>query len=420
MGFYKEKTKDYFLLDTKVENMFINEYMVSAPGDYVKVYLFAQMYAELGVEFSNEDISKQLSIDIEDVLKAWTYWEKMGIIRKIRKSPDNPLEYDVEFVLLKDMLYGSHDDSASPASEQGLGNRMANEEYRSMFNRIENALGRVISGTEMGEVDSWINDFGIEPEFVAFAVEYCAGKKKKTIKYIEAVIRNWVSEGHRTVEDIRQHIGRMEERSSDYRRIFKALGWTRNWTEEEKRIMDHRFDDMNCRLETILEACGTTTGISNPNINYVNKVLESWAAEGMTESEEPGAVSGADIARYYELLRAKEEKEAEDRREEVYARLPQIKELDDVENRLGAGLSRLVVSDRVDKKEAIEKLREQIDDISAQRAFLLTDNGFELDYMDVRFECPDCKDTGMLETGERCPCHREITQQKIKALQKKE
>ena len=71
--------------------MFINEYMVSAPGDYVKVYLFAQMYTGLGVEISNEDIAKQLSMDIEDVLKAWTYWEKMGIIRKIRKSQDDPL-----------------------------------------------------------------------------------------------------------------------------------------------------------------------------------------------------------------------------------------------------------------------------------------------------------------------------------------
>ena len=251
--------------------MFINEYMVSAPGDYVKVYLFAQMYSDLGVEFSNEDIAKQLSLDIEDVLKAWTYWEKMGIIRKIKRSPENPLEYDVEFIMLKNMLYGSHEDSALTAAEQGLGNRMANTEYREMFSRIEQALGRVISGTEMGEVDSWINDFGIEPEFVAFAVEYCAGKKKKTIKYIEAVIRNWVSEGHRTIEDLQEHIGRMEERSADYRRIFKALGWTRNWTEEEKRIMDQWFDEMGFNLETILEACGKTTGISNPNINYINK-----------------------------------------------------------------------------------------------------------------------------------------------------
>ena len=97
-----------------------------------------------------------------------------------------------------------------------------------------------------------------------------------------------------------------------------------------------------------------------------------------------------------------------------------MKELDDEENRLGAGLSRIVVSDRIDKKETIEKLREQIEDISAQKAFLLTDNGFELDYMDIKYECPECKDTGMLETGERCPCHREITPQKIKALQKTE
>jgi len=33
MNFIKEKIKDFFLLDTKVENIFINEYMPSAPGD---------------------------------------------------------------------------------------------------------------------------------------------------------------------------------------------------------------------------------------------------------------------------------------------------------------------------------------------------------------------------------------------------
>ncbi|MBE6045117.1 MAG: DnaD domain protein [Clostridiales bacterium] len=419
MSFYRDKTKDYFLLDTKVENMFINEYMVSAPGEYVKVYLFALMYAELEVDFSNEDIAKQLSMDIEDVLKAWTYWEKMGIIKKVRKSADNPLDYDVVFVLLKDMLYGSHEETRIVSSDHGINAQMANQEYRAMFDRIEKSFGRVISGTEMSEVLSWINDFEIEPEFVAFAVEYCARKKKKTVKYVEAVIRNWISEGHRTVEDIQQHIGHMEERSADYRRIFRALGWSRNWTEEEKRIMDAWFDKMGFSIDAILDACSKTTGISNPNINYINKVLTSWFEEGGKKAA-AGEVSGADINRYYELLRAKEEREAAQRREEVYSRLPQIKEIDEEESRLGASLSRILVSDRVDKKEAIEQIREQIDEMSAQRAFLMTDNGFELDYMDIKYECPDCKDTGKLETGERCPCHREITQQKIEALQKTE
>ena len=400
--------------------MFINEYMVAASGDYVKVFLFAQMYSDLGVEFTNEDIAKHLSLDIEDVLKAWTYWEKMGVIRKVKTSPDNPLEYDVEFVMLKDMLYGSHEDSGAGAADAGTGARMSSPEIRAMFEKIEKSLGRVISGTEMGEVLSWINDFGIEPEFAAFAVEYCAGKKKKNIRYIEAVIRNWVGEGHRTVEEIQEHVGLLEERTADYRRIFRALGWTRNWTEEEKRIMYRWFDEMGFNVETVLEACARTTGIPNPNINYINRVLENWAAEGRAAAAPAGEVSGAEIARYYELLREKEEAEAEERRREVYDRLPQVKELDDEESRLGASLSRIVVSDRVDKKETIESLREQIEDISAQRAFLLTDNGFELDYMNVRYECPKCKDTGMLETGERCPCHREITQQKINELQKKE
>ena len=420
MGFYKEKTKDYFLLDTHVENMFINEYMVSAPGDYVKVYLFALMYADLGVDFSNEDIAKQLSLDIEDVLKAWTYWEKMGIVKKIRMSEDNPLEYDVEFVMLKDMLYGSHDSGAVTASDLAINSRMASLEYREMFDKIEKSLGRVISGTEMGEILSWVNDFGVDPEFTAFAVEYCARKKKKTLKYIETVIRNWVSEGHRTVEDIQNHIGQMEERSGDYRRIFKALGWNRNWTEEEKRIMDRWFTEMGFGLDAILEACKKTTGISSPNINYVNKVLESWHAEGGGKTAAPGELSGSEIAKYYEMLREKDEREAAKRREEVYSRLPHVRELDEEENRLGTSLSRILVSDRADKKETIEQIKEQRENISAERAFLLTDNGFELDYMDVKYNCPNCKDTGMLETGERCPCHREITPQMIKELQKTE
>ena len=71
----RQQPKEYYLLDTGVENMFINEYMPMAPGEYVKVYLFALMYADIGEEMSNRMIAKQLDIQEEDVLKAWNYWE---------------------------------------------------------------------------------------------------------------------------------------------------------------------------------------------------------------------------------------------------------------------------------------------------------------------------------------------------------
>lgn len=419
MSFRREKTKDYFLLDTGVENMFINEYMAAAPEGYVKVYLFALMYTDLNVPFSNEDIAKHLTMDIEDVLKAWTYWEKMGVIRKIKKPGAGTLEYDVEFLLLKNMLYGSPEQSMSAEADHGISTQMANKEYRDMFEHVEKAVGRVINGSEMSEVLSWINDYGIDPDMAAFAFEYCARKKKKTVKYVSAVVRNWVSEGYRTTEAIKEHLEQLEGQAANHRRVFQALGFQyRNPTEEEVRIMNDWFGRMNLSLEQVLEACRKTAGISSPSINYVNKVLENMHSSGGTSSG--SGISTGDIMRYYELLRNREEREAEERKAEVYSRVPRIKEIAEEENSLGSQLSRIVVSDRIDKKETVEKLKEKIEMLSAERAFLLTDNGFELNYIDVQYQCPHCKDTGMLETGEKCQCFGEITAEMIKRLEKTE
>lgn len=417
MSFKREKTKDYYLLDTNVENMFINEYMVSAPEGYVKVYLFALMYAGLDVEFDNGDIAKHLVMDEEDVLKAWTYWEKMGVIKKHRKDPANPLDYDVEFILLKDKLYGAQEEDMTVTSDDGLNNQMASIEYREMFARVEQALGRVISGSEMSEVVSWINDYGTDTEVIGFAFEYCAKKNKKAVKYVGAVIRNWITDGLRTMEEIKEHIGQQEGRSADYKRVFQALGFRRNPTEEEMRIMDNWFEKMGFDLDTVLDACAKTSGISSPSINYVNRVLENWHSDSKS-APKSGGLSNGDKMRYYELLREREEFEAEKRKQEVYDRVPQIREMDEEEQKLISSLSRIVVSNRIDKKEETQRIRDRIDRISTEKAFILTDNGFEMDYMDVKYQCPMCKDTGMLDTGERCQCFAEITEEKIKLITK--
>ncbi len=45
MKFKREIFSDYYLRDTHIENIFINEYLPYADGDFVKVYTFALMYA---------------------------------------------------------------------------------------------------------------------------------------------------------------------------------------------------------------------------------------------------------------------------------------------------------------------------------------------------------------------------------------
>ena len=414
MNFKREKPKDYFLLDTSVENMFINEYMISAPGDYVKVYLFALMHAELEAPLTNELIAKHLNMEHEDVLKAWTYWEKMGIIRKQFKDPANKFDYGVEFVMLREQLYGTETKPAAPV-EQGISAMMADEEIKRMFSDIEKSAGRILSSTEVRQINSWVSDYQASPEIISYCFEYCASKKKTSVKYVEAVVRSWTENGLRTAVDVEKYLSEQDKKQYQYKRIFQALGFNRNATEEEKRIMSRWFDELGFSIDKVLEACGKTSGISSPNINYVNKVLESWHADG-SGTGSGKEVTTSEIMSYYEMLRQKEENEAALRRQEVYAKIPRIKEIEEELNSLNAEISKVIISNAVDKKETTGRIKEEIDALNAEQAFLLTDNGFELDHMDIHYTCSECKDTGVLETGERCRCFGEVTRKKIQLL----
>lgn len=99
MNFKREIVKDLYLRDTNVENIFINEYLTQTPGDYVKVYLFALMYADYDTRMSNETIAKHLGLEDEDVLKAWTYWEKMGVVKSTMKSPGKSFIIRLSFLI---------------------------------------------------------------------------------------------------------------------------------------------------------------------------------------------------------------------------------------------------------------------------------------------------------------------------------
>lgn len=417
MGFRKEKINDYFLLDTNVENIFINEYMASAPGDFVKVYMFARMYAELEADITNEDIAKHLAMDHEDVLKAWTYWERMGTVRKIRKSPEDKFDYDIEFIVLKEQLYGEKKSRRRFSVDPGTQGFLENKEIKGMFAQIEKIAGRTIPGTEMMEIMSLINDFGAAPEVIVYGYSYCIQKKHDNIKYITTVIRKWTEEGLRDVISVEKYLSENDKKQHLYRRVFRALGFSRNATEEEQRIMDTWFETMGFSLEKVLSACSKTSGISSPNINYVNKVLVNWYEE--QKGRDAGVrkdVTTGDIMKYYEALRLKDEEEAEARRAQVYEKVPRIRDIEREINTSSAEISKIIISDRVDRKKAMEEIRTRVDSLNMEKAFLLTDNGFEMDFMDIKYRCPKCKDTGMLETGEKCQCFREVTKEKINLM----
>ena len=407
MKFKRKESKDYFLLDTSVENIFINEYMTAAPGDYVKVYLFALMYAEVEESITDESMARLLGMKESDIQKAWAYWDDMGVIRKNKIEGSD----QVEFVNLKELLYGKNKETKKKPQPEKETSRaiLSDKSIQNMYKSIERILGRMMNGTEMMEILSWINDYNAAPEIVVYAFSHCKEKGKESLKYVAAVVKNWVGEGLNDVLAVEEYLDGIDQRQYLYKRVYKALGFMRNATEEEMKIMNRWFDDMGYDIDRVLEACKKTSGISNPNINYVNKILANWYQEEhgktVTVGMAPKAVTAADVQKYYMYLRNRAEADAEARTREVYNAIPEIREIESQLDEYRRQMTKVYLSGGYNKEAEVSRIQESIKNLNQEKAILLTENDFELDYMDVQYKCNICKDTGTNDEGGRCECY---------------
>lgn len=399
----RDKIHNEYMFDTKVENIFINEYMKDAPADFLKVYLMALMYTDLGKEIDDETLKKSLGIGPDDdtIQRAWKYWEMLGVIRREKG--------EIVFVSLKESLYGkkkSVKKTPSDVKEASL-HILDDKGLKAMFKEIEKTLQRPINGMETESILGWIDITGATPEIISFAYRYCVeNMKKDNVNYVGKVIETWTAKGLRTAAQAEEFLEGNDRRYYMYRRVLSALGFTRNPTENERIIMDRWFDEFDFPMDTILEACAKTSGISNPNMNYVNSVLMNWNTEN-TGIDETGKVTRKHVTEYYSFIREKAEREAADRKEEVYGAIPQIKELEDKMKANYLSFSKIAIGGGADKQAVMNKLQKENEKIKEDMERLLTENRVPVDYMEIRYKCPVCKDTGVKDDGTRCQCYTE-------------
>ncbi len=93
------------------------------------------------------------------------------------------------------------------------------------------------------------------------------------------------------------------------------------------------------------------------------------------------------------------------RREEVYAKLPRVREIDREIETTGLRITKLALSGRADVDAAIAEIKENTARLKAERKELLESAGFAEDYMTNVYACNKCKDTGAVD-GEMCECFK--------------
>lgn len=110
--------------------------------------------------------------------------------------------------------------------------------------------------------------------------------------------------------------------------------------------------------------------------------------------------------------RADNEAELQRRTEAVYARVPQIRQLDLALRRQMAELAKLTLSHPADLQERLQALRGENLEKQMRRAELLVENGYPVTYLDEIVSCPLCRDSGMVD-GKICSCLEKLYNQEL-------
>ena len=414
MSVKKQSVQNYYLYDTEVENLFISEYMPSAPENAVKLYLLALMYAQQGLPFDDAQAAKKLGISLAAVADAWDYWREKGLVRLSVKDPKRPAERDAELLNIREMMYGRR---AEPAVQAGDSAPFAldDEAFSRLLSGIESVTGRLLEAREPEEVASWITEYGMDPDVILLGYKYSNQKGKSSrCRYVGAILKDWRAKGLVTVDQVEDSLAASDRHYEFYRAVMKELGFHRSASEPEKRIMDTWFDKMGCSMDEVKDACRTTTGIGNPNINYVNSVLVSRYNEKNSGEKKPSEENlFARVDALYEQIRKENAEKTERIRSEVFTKIPRIKSIMDEIRACGVAASRAMLRGGSGSAE-VARQKEKAESLGREKARLLASFGYASDALDAIYSCPKCRDTGVLDDGTRCSCFKEKAEMLLK------
>ena len=273
---------------TQIPNSFIRNYMPSANGNFVKLYLHLLMVYQQAVP------SKELSVPIladcmecteNDVLRALHYWQREGLLTIQEKentilgitlckpgsiTAEKAPSYPAPAEKSPEELPVPDKQNYTPLQSEAL---MKDAEIDRAVNAVEQILGEPVSPAHLQTILYFMCDVGFSSALLAALYETAVQKGKKRPSYIEAIGISWAKKGIRTPEQAREESASF---SGKYSLVSKAFGIRRSLAPAEREIIDG-WDSYHFSDSIIEEACKRTilqTG--DANLHYASRILENW------------------------------------------------------------------------------------------------------------------------------------------------
>ncbi len=254
--------ENYALFDiTPVENMFLQEYMLRAPGNYVKAYLYGLMQCYHPTEaMSLERMARDMDMSADELFQAFQYWERLGLLRRIADNPPQFLYKNLKHNLLMsngegESLYQYKDFNATLHNLFDKKRRLYEQDYRRVYD--------------------WIEVLGLPETVAIMLIRYCIDQygMRFSFEKADALAREWAKQGIRTIEDAEEVTRSSKQVAEDVHRVLRRLGQRRAPSMDEEALYKKWTHDWGFALPAILEACKETTK-GTPTMAYLGGILE--------------------------------------------------------------------------------------------------------------------------------------------------
>lgn len=311
---------------TTVSDIFIDQYMPKANGEFVKVYLYLLRATGSGAGIATiSEIADHFSNTEADIVRALNYWASEGILQ-VQTGADGQITGINLCSLAVSGIQAAQSNIQSAvadnAAQNNLQNRVVNnvaqnistaniqmqdsvveklksqatdkpapsqkeytldeiKEFRKnpdiseLFFIIETYLKHTLSSTDTNMVLYWLDELHFSTDLVEYLVEYCITKGHSSLRYMNKVALGWADAGIKTVDQAKDDAA---AHSQIYYTVMKALGITgRNLVDSEVSLINKWVGEYGFDIELVKAACSKTiSAIQKPSFEYTDSILANW------------------------------------------------------------------------------------------------------------------------------------------------
>ena len=324
---------------TTVSDIFIDQYMPKANGEFVKVYLYLLRATGSGAGIATiSEIADHFSNTEADIIRALNYWASEGILQLqsgadgqimginlcslsvsgmqaaqsniqsavadnaaqnnfqnsvVNNAAQNSLQNDVvnnvaqnistadirmQDSVVEKLKSQTTDKAASSQKEYTLDEIKEfrkNPDISELFFIIETYLKHTLSSTDTNMVLYWLDELHFSTDLVEYLVEYCITKGHSSLRYMNKVALGWADAGIKTVDQAKDDAA---AHSQIYYSVMKALGITgRNLVDSEVSLINKWVGEYGFDIELVKAACSKTiSAIQKPSFEYTDSILANW------------------------------------------------------------------------------------------------------------------------------------------------